>query len=124
MTEGKKDFFRIIASFIFPPLGVFLQVGLRGAFWLNLLLTLLFWLPGSIHALWVIATIGADGKSSGEEGVKDFWRMIVAAFFPPLGVFLQVGLGGVFWLNLLLTLFFYLPGSIHALWVINTTESK
>ena len=37
---------------------------------------------------------------------------------PPLGVFLQVGFGGHFWLNILLTLFGYLPGIIHAVWVI------
>ena len=32
-----------------PPLS-----GLSTQFWLNLLLTLLGWLPGSIHALWLI----------------------------------------------------------------------
>ena len=123
-NEGAKDIWRILASFLFPPLGVFLQVGLGGAFWLNLLLTLFFYVPGSIHALWVIATTGPGGKDMGPEGMKDFWRLIAAGFFPPIGVFLQVGLGGAFWLNLLLTLFFYLPGSIHALWLITTRNSK
>ncbi len=37
---------------------------------------------------------------------------------PPVGVFLQVGLTGHFWLNLLLTLFGYVPGIVHAVWVI------
>jgi len=58
MTEGKKDFWRVLAALIFPPLGVFLQVGLSGAFWLNLILTLLFYVTGSIHAIWVITTTG------------------------------------------------------------------
>ncbi|NJL02431.1 MAG: YqaE/Pmp3 family membrane protein [Spirulinaceae cyanobacterium RM2_2_10] len=49
------DILRIILSVILPPLGVFLQVGLRGEFWLNILLTLLGYIPGIIHAVWVIA---------------------------------------------------------------------
>ncbi|HLV18900.1 MAG TPA: YqaE/Pmp3 family membrane protein [Pseudomonas sp.] len=49
------DLIRIIAAIFLPPLGVFLQVGLGGAFWLNILLTLLGWLPGVIHAIWIIA---------------------------------------------------------------------
>ncbi|MFA5630433.1 MAG: YqaE/Pmp3 family membrane protein [Porticoccaceae bacterium] len=39
---------------ILPPLGVFLEVGLKGHFWLNILLTLLGFVPGIIHALYVI----------------------------------------------------------------------
>lgn len=48
----------------------------------------------------------------------DVVRIILAILLPPLGVFLQVGLGLQFWLNLLLTLLGYIPGIIHALWVI------
>lgn len=52
------DIIRIIVAVIFPPLGVFLQVGLSGAFWLNILLTLLGYLPGIIHAVYIIAKVG------------------------------------------------------------------
>ena len=45
-------------------------------------------------------------------------RIIAAIFLPPLGVFLTVGIGGAFWINILLTLFGFLPGIIHAVWVI------
>ena len=45
-------------------------------------------------------------------------KIIVAIFLPPLAVFLQVGIGKHFWINLLLTLLGYLPGIIHAVWVI------
>ena len=38
MEEKTADFFRIIASIIIPPVGVFLQVGLGLHFWLNILL--------------------------------------------------------------------------------------
>jgi uncharacterized membrane protein YqaE (UPF0057 family) len=50
------DFIRIVLSVLIPPLGVFLQVGLTKHFWINLLLTLLGYLPGLVHAVWVIAT--------------------------------------------------------------------
>lgn len=44
----------IIAIFI-PPLAVYLAEGaITTNFWINLILTLLFWLPGFIHALIVI----------------------------------------------------------------------
>ncbi len=48
------DIIRIILSVIIPPVGVFLQVGLGLQFWLNILLTLLGYFPGLIHAIWII----------------------------------------------------------------------
>ncbi len=48
----------------------------------------------------------------------DILRVIIAIFIPPLGVFLQVGLGKHFWTNLILTFLGYIPGIVHALWVI------
>jgi uncharacterized membrane protein YqaE (UPF0057 family) len=44
----------IILAFILPPLAAFLVVGLSTHFWINLILTLLGWLPGTVHALWLI----------------------------------------------------------------------
>lgn len=52
------DLIRIILSVIIPPLGVFLQVGITKHFWINILLTLLGYIPGLVHAIWVIATYG------------------------------------------------------------------
>jgi len=53
------------------------------------------------------------------QGVSmDLIRIIIAILLPPLGVFLQVGFGGAFWLNILLTLCGYIPGIVHAVWVI------
>jgi uncharacterized membrane protein YqaE (UPF0057 family) len=48
----------------------------------------------------------------------DIFRLIIAVVLPPLGVFLQVGFGGQFFLNILLTLLGYFPGIIHAVWII------
>lgn len=49
------DLIRIIFSVLIPPLGVFLQVGLGAQFWINILLTLLGYIPGLIHAIYIIA---------------------------------------------------------------------
>lgn len=48
------DLLRILLAILLPPLGVFLQVGLGKSFWINVLLTLLGWLPGVVHAIYVI----------------------------------------------------------------------
>ncbi len=58
MKEGSKDIIRIIAAIILPPLGVAMQVGLSFHFWINILLTLLGFIPGIIHALYIILTRG------------------------------------------------------------------
>lgn len=56
------DFSRIIAAILLPPLGVFLQVGIGKHFWINILLTLFGYIPGIVHAVWVIATVGPDHR--------------------------------------------------------------
>lgn len=48
------DIVRLILAILLPPLGVFLQVGLTLQFWVNVLLTLLGYVPGIIHAVWII----------------------------------------------------------------------
>ena len=48
----------------------------------------------------------------------DVIRILLAIILPPVGVFLQVGIGLHFWLNILLTILGYAPGIIHAVWVI------
>jgi uncharacterized membrane protein YqaE (UPF0057 family) len=45
-------------------------------------------------------------------------RIILLVLIPPLGVFLTVGIGLHFWINLLLTLIGYFPGVVHAVWVL------
>lgn len=50
-----KELIKIILAIILPPLGAFLQVGLGKHFWINIILTLLGYIPGIVHAVWVIA---------------------------------------------------------------------
>jgi uncharacterized membrane protein YqaE (UPF0057 family) len=45
----------VIASILLPPLGVFLTMGVSQALLINVLLTLLGWVPGVIHALWILS---------------------------------------------------------------------
>ena len=47
---------RIILSIILPPVGVYLQVGLTRHFWINIVLTILGYLPGIVHAIYIILT--------------------------------------------------------------------
>ena len=49
-----SDVLKLLIAILLPPLGVFLEVGFKGSFWLNILLTLLGYFPGLIHAIYVI----------------------------------------------------------------------
>lgn len=46
---------QVVASILLPPLGVFLMTGVSTALIINVLLTLLGWIPGVIHALWILS---------------------------------------------------------------------
>ncbi len=56
MAITATDPLKLILAILLPPLGVFMEVGLTGQFWLNLLLTLLGYIPGIIHAVYIITT--------------------------------------------------------------------
>jgi len=49
------DIIKIILAIVLPPLGVFFEVGIGKHFWINILLTILGYIPGIIHAVWIIA---------------------------------------------------------------------
>ncbi len=49
------DLIRVILSILLPPLGVFFRVGIGLHFWLNILLTICGYVPGLVHAIWIIA---------------------------------------------------------------------
>jgi uncharacterized membrane protein YqaE (UPF0057 family) len=56
------DVLRILLAILLPPLGVFLQVGFGLQFWLNLLLTILGYVPGIVHAVYIIVTRGPEQR--------------------------------------------------------------
>ncbi|KAI3322551.1 plasma membrane proteolipid 3 [Xylariaceae sp. AK1471] len=49
---------------------------------------------------------------------SDICKIILAVILPPLGVFLERGCGADFFINIILTILGYLPGIIHALYII------
>lgn len=64
-----------------------------------------------------------DGKSDLDDG--DILLIILAILLPPLAVFLHQGeINTKFWISLVLTLLFFLPGIIYALLVITGSAKK
>ncbi|XGW27569.1 hypothetical protein V3C99_007848 [Haemonchus contortus] len=43
-----------IVAIICPPIAVLFDQGCTTQFWINVILTFLIWIPGVIHAFWVI----------------------------------------------------------------------
>jgi len=54
MTEEKKEFLGIFLAILLPPLGIFLHFGTGKRFWTNLLLTLFGYVPGIVHAIYLV----------------------------------------------------------------------
>ena len=44
--------------------------------------------------------------------------IIIAILLPPLAVFLKNGAGKDLIINIILCIFFYVPGILHALWLV------
>ena len=63
------------------------------------------------------SAFGGNDKTIGED-FMELIKIICAIILPPLGVFLQVGIGKHFWINIILTLLGYIPGIAHAIWVV------
>jgi len=56
-------------------------------------------------------------KRSKKSGNK-ILEIIISIILPPLAVFLRKGAGKDLIINIILCLFFYLPGILHALWIV------
>ncbi|EFN56108.1 hypothetical protein CHLNCDRAFT_144706 [Chlorella variabilis] len=59
MSEGPsvRTFALFVVSFFCPPMAVLISRGeIDSYFWVNLLLTLVGWLPGVAHAVWVLCS--------------------------------------------------------------------
>jgi len=53
-TSSSVDILAVILAVLLPPAGVALHEGMTQRFWISLLLTFLFFLPGLIYSLYVI----------------------------------------------------------------------
>ncbi len=47
----------VILAILIPPLAVYLHSGIGTSFWISLILTLLFWIPGVIYSLLVVLDV-------------------------------------------------------------------
>jgi uncharacterized membrane protein YqaE (UPF0057 family) len=55
-------------------------------------------------------------SKSNDSNISKLLLVIIAILLPPLAVALVDGLSGPFWLSILLTILFYLPGLIYAIY--------
>jgi uncharacterized membrane protein YqaE (UPF0057 family) len=94
--------------------------GPLGVWWLNLRLS---W-DGKQSGGAIGRSEGGGATARGSISIMDFIRILLAIILPPLGVFLQVGLGKHFWINILLTLLGYIPGIVHAVYIIAKVGPK
>ncbi|KAM3698230.1 hypothetical protein ACB098_06G173000 [Castanea mollissima] len=51
---GSESFIEVILAILLPPVGVFIHYGCGVEFWIDLLLTILGYIPGIIYALYVL----------------------------------------------------------------------
>ena len=51
-------------------------------------------------------------------------KIILAIILPPVAAYMQVKITAHFWVNIVLTIFFFLPGIIHALWLVLTDKQQ
>ena len=65
--------------------------------------------------------VGASHARSGGH-MADFMRILISLLVPPLGVALQVGLTKHFWINIVLTILGYVPGVVHAAYIIGSRD--
>ena len=47
----------------------------------------------------------------------NFIRVLLAFILPPVSVYMQFGIGKVFWINCILTLIGFFPGLLHAVYM-------
>ena len=67
----------------------------------------------------------ADKRAGSEPVASTVLQVIFAILIPPLGVYLHEGeINSRFWIDLLLTLIFYIPGLIYALIIVLGSGSK
>lgn len=59
-VTGEPQWLYYVLAIVIPPLGIGLLYGITLEFWISLVLTLLFWLPGAIYA--VIMTLKYYGE--------------------------------------------------------------
>jgi uncharacterized membrane protein YqaE (UPF0057 family) len=60
----------------------------------------------------------SDSDKGGSRSAPDWLLAVLCILLPPLAVYLAMGIGTEFWISILLTLLFWIPGVIYAFVVI------
>ncbi len=50
------SYIRLLIAFVLPPLSVYMQFGIGKYLWVNFALTLLGFVPGMLHAVYIMAS--------------------------------------------------------------------
>ncbi|KAL8298053.1 hypothetical protein RB597_006997 [Gaeumannomyces tritici] len=66
-TSSTSDVLLYLLAILVPPVPVFLARGCGADFLINIGLTILGWIPGTIHAWWIIAK-----QDPAKKGVKRY----------------------------------------------------
>ncbi|KAJ7053291.1 hypothetical protein C8F01DRAFT_552053 [Mycena amicta] len=54
-VSSNWNVFLYLLAIVLPPVAVFLKRGLLADFWINICLTVLGWIPGVLHAWWIVS---------------------------------------------------------------------
>ncbi|KAA0148259.1 hypothetical protein FNF29_06795 [Cafeteria roenbergensis] len=102
----------VVLGILLPPLAVFVdEPKINDEFFISILLTICGWLPGIIHAFWVIFFGG-----KGQLKMMDVLILVCCILLPPLGVFLkQQKITIDFLVALILCFLFWFPAIIFAI---------
>ena len=92
-----------------------LKKGLGEDFIINLICTLLFYVPGIMHALLVCGLVPANCCGAPAKTVIEIVLLIIC---PPTAVLVQKKVSVEFVIALVLTFLFYVPALIYAAWVL------
>ncbi|EJT96564.1 UPF0057-domain-containing protein [Dacryopinax primogenitus] len=53
--SSNSDVFLYFLAILLPPVAVFIKRGITADFWINICLCILAWLPGVLHAWYIIS---------------------------------------------------------------------
>jgi len=52
----------VVLAILLPPVSIFMNEGIGVTLFINILLTIVGWVPGSIHAVWVLSKRAEQAK--------------------------------------------------------------
>ena len=93
-----------ILGILLPPIAVLLDKGCGSSFAINVLLTIfLVQIGGILHAFHLFNI--------------PIFTNVLCLFLPPVGVAVEFGCSGEFWVSLILTLLGFIPGVVYSYYI-------